>query len=146
MFVFDDAGIWNIGISEVHDGAALEIWHVKRLLLESYTTPFQLPEAIIKEFVYLTSVENVVCNTFSMLSVIKEIRIDTCLYAIKQSIYEFVVATNRNTLISIAEVIVVMNKTNGQAFDDKSRQVCTFAPPLFFGISLNQCFVNVFTY
>ena len=82
MFVLDNAGIGNVGISEVHDGVTLEIWHVERILLESHTAPFQLSEAIIKVFVNLTSIENMVSNTLPILAIVKKIRINTCLNTI----------------------------------------------------------------
>ena len=78
-----------------------------------------------------------------MLAIIKEIDVDACLNALQETIDKFIESSHRNTLEAVAEVVVVVNEADGQSLDDKCRQVRAFASPLFLGISLNKCLVDI---
>ena len=47
-----------------------------------------------------------------MSSIVEEVCIDFCFYAIKKTVYQFVVAPNRDALILVVKIIIVMNKTD----------------------------------
>ena len=54
-----------------------------------------------------------------------------------------VVATYRNTLISVVKVVVIVGKAKRKPFYNKGRKLVTGALPLLFCIALNKLFVNV---
>lgn len=61
----------------------------------------------------------------------------------EQGFYELVIPSFGYSLIAIIEIVVVENQTNGEAFDNECWEICAFSPPLFFGISLYQSFVDI---
>ena len=146
MLVFDDASVRYIGIGEVHDGITLVVGHVKRFMFETYTTPLQLSEAIIKVFVNFASVQNMFSNALPILTILEEVGVDTRFNTLEQTVNELVESPHGNALEAVAEIVIVVNKTDGKTLDNKCRQIRAFTSPLLLCIAFNQCFVNVFTY
>ena len=63
----------------------------------------------------------------------------------EQAVNQFVVATYRDALILVVEVIVVEDESYWQALDDEGRQVGTLTPPLLLGITFDESLVDIFT-
>ena len=77
---------------------------------------------------------------------IEEIHIRHYINASEQTINQFIITTDRNTLEAIVEIVIIVNETYWQALDNKGRQFAAFAAPLFLGITFNQYLVDILTY
>ena len=56
-----------------------------------------------------------------MLTVVEEINIELYVYTFKQAIDEFIETTYRYALEAVVEIIIVVNETYWETFDDKGR-------------------------
>src|SRR5699024_1054117 len=53
------------------------------------------------------------------------------------------VPAHRDPLVTVVEVVVIVGQPDGQAADDKGRQVGSLLSPLLLSVALNQLFVDV---
>ncbi len=75
----------------------------------------------------------------------EEIDVDEGIYAGEEAFNEFVVTANGDTLVGVIEIVIVIDKADGQAFDDERRQLATLAAPLLLSIFLDECFEDILT-
>ena len=75
----------------------------------------------------------------------KEIAFQPGFNTVQQSLDQYIVSADRNTLVFIIEIVVVEHQADRQTFDDECRKFRTFSSPLFFGVSLDQCLVDIFS-
>src|SRR5690606_16191364 len=112
-------------------------------MVESQTAVFEAAETIVKIFVNLSGIYNFVGQGFQFLAVFEKVHTQSYLTSFKKSFREFIIPTNRNTLIFIVEIIIVIGKPHRKSFDDEGWQFCGFSSPLLFGIAFNQFVVDV---
>ena len=61
---------------------------------------------------------------------------------VEDSLNDGTVAFGRDSLVTGAVVVVVVVKTQRKAFEDRGRKFARFAAPMFFGISVEEGFVE----
>ena len=64
----------------------------------------------------------------------------------KQSINQFVVTSNRNSLISVIEVIVIEDHAHRQTLDNESWKILAVTSPLFLRVLLYELVENILTH
>src|SRR5699024_9639537 len=64
---------------------------------------------------------------------------------IQHLLHHFCVTTNRNTLVIIVEVIIIINQTYWKTLYNKSRQFSTWSTPLLFSIPFDQLLIDIST-
>ena len=101
---------------------------------------------IVKIFIYGASVDYFFRYFLVFIKADVIVTVKFYIYAFKHFFDYFVVAADRYALISVVKVIVIVGITYRQAFNNKSRQFCTFSAPLFFGIAFNKFGINICTY
>ncbi|MNJ51213.1 hypothetical protein D3C77_465110 [compost metagenome] len=74
---------------------------------------------------------------------IKKIDVQLHLDAFQHLLDNRPITADRNALIAVIEVVVVIGEADGEAFDDEGRQVFGRSPPLLLGIAFDQFFVYI---
>ena len=75
----------------------------------------------------------------------EEVDVGEGIYASEEALNEFVVTANGDALVGVVEIIIVIDKANGQAFDDERRQLAALAAPLLLSIFLDEFFEDILT-
>ena len=104
------ASIRYITVSIVHHGITLIVDAVNRFLLEINGPILQHAEFIVIKLIYLACEDYLVCQTIPARPIFEIINICQHLNTFKKTSYQFIVATNRNTLIFVIEIIIIENK------------------------------------
>lgn len=92
MLVFDDPGVGNFALGEIHYGDALIVGGVERFVFEAQRAVLQLSESKIVVFVDAARENDAVAEAFPVRAVGEEIGVAAHLDACEQSVHEFVVA------------------------------------------------------
>lgn len=119
MFVFDHSGVRDILVGVVYDGISLIVRAVQFFFLEIDSPVFQFPEPVVVEFVYFPGKDYLFGYLLPMFPVFKEIGVRDDFRAVQQPFDELVVASDRNALVLVAEIIVVIYESYRKPSDDK---------------------------
>ena len=112
--MFDDPGVGNFALGEIHYGDALIVGGVERFVFEAQRAVLQLSESKIVVFVDAARENDAVAEAFPVRAVGEEIGVAAHLDACEQSVHEFVVAADGDTLPAVVEVVVVEGERTGR--------------------------------
>ena len=143
MLVFNYAGVSHVGSCVVDHGVALMVWLVECLGLEAHGAVFELAEAVAVKLVDFSGEYNLVGDGLPAGAVGEEICVQPYLHAVKQTVNQAVVASDGDALIGVVEIVVIKGHAHRQTADDERRKLGTFAPPLLFGVALDELLVDV---
>ena len=141
--MLDDACVGNRCLSIVDHGIPLVIRLVDDLFFKIHGAKVKSSKTITEKLVNLTGIDNFVGQGFPISAVIKKIRIRSSLHPFKQSIDQFVVASDGYTLKTVVEVVVVKDKSDRKSSDDESGQFCTLASPLLLRVAFDESLIDV---
>lgn len=113
---------------------------------ERNSSPSKLRKFVVKRLIHCTSINQFV-GIFLPVSIFRIEEVNTCLALnnFEQSINQLIIASYRNALILVVEVVVIEDYANRQTLDDKCLQLLTVMSPLLFCILLDELVENVFT-
>ena len=105
-------GIRHLTLGIIHHRITLVIRLVDNFLLETDGAVVELAKLIAVELIYFACEDYLVCDALPIRSILEEIYISMGLDAIQQTIYQLVVATHRDALVLIIEVVIIEDETN----------------------------------
>ena len=143
MLVLDDSGERNLTLGVVHDCNSLMIRSVENFRLETHRAVLEGAETVAEIFVYLASEDNPVRNGLPLLSVVEEIHPGQDVAAFEQAIGQAVVASLRDSLPDVVEVVVVEHEPDRKTADDEWGKLRARPSPLLLGVALDQLLVNI---
>ena len=143
MLVLDAARVGHVVAGVVDDGIALVVGHGQCFFLESYGAILQFAEAIVEVLIDFPREDDLVGQSLPVAAITEEVSASPGLNACQQSVDQAVVASRGNTLVEVVEIVVVIDQSHGQTLDDEGGQLSALAPPLLFGIFLDEPFVDV---
>ena len=144
MLVLDDACVGRFAVGIVDHGVSLEVGNaLQQFVFEAQAAVLQVSAGIVEVSINASGIEGTVsqCGKFGTVLQI----VDACTYfdTFEQQSDEAVVASVRDALIGIVEVIVVESEAERKPLDDEGRQFGSGTSPLLFGISFHQILVDV---
>lgn len=131
MLVFDHPGVRHFTFCIVDYGISLIIAAILDFCFKMNGPVFQFSEAVLIEFVDGTGENNLFCLCGQFIPMCKEIAFQPGFNTVQQSLDQYIVSADRNTLIFIIEIVVVEHQADRQTFDDECRKFRTFSSPLF---------------
>ncbi len=152
VLVLYDAGVGLVVAGVVDYGIALVVGAVLHAGLEADGAPVKAAQTVTEILIYGAGIDQRIgyvtpagCIGAAGLGAgrCEEVCIGTALHTVKQAVNQPVVAALWYALIFVVEVVVVIDQTDGQALDDECGQVLAGAAPLFLGIVLYECLVDV---
>ena len=152
MLVLNAPCVWHICRGVVYHSISLIIRHIIFLVLKSKTAIVKFAVLIRVELVNLSCKYQFISKTSPIphigliITIAKEIQSYHRVTSFQQTINQLVVSPDRNTLVSIVEIIIVKYESHWQAFYDKRRKVNAFPTPLLLGIFLYKNLVDVPAY
>ncbi len=139
MLVFDDARIWCLGIGIVEHRIALEIGYApQEFVLEPQRAELEFSKPVIEKGVDRTCIDHPVGHRKKSIFVGKKVGLQPHLCTFEQFFEERGVASNRNTLESVVEVVVVEGEPQRHAAQHEGRNLVGRSTPLLFGIALDE--------
>lgn len=66
--------------------------------------------------------------------------------AFKETVNDHIVTANRNSLVQIIEIVIIIGIAHRKSLDDKSRKCCAVSSPLFFCVAFYQFFIDLAAY
>ena len=99
--------------------------------------------AIVKIFINHTGIHDLLEHIRMLLTVCKKVGLQHHIDIVEQLLYHLRIATDRNSLISVVKVIVIISKTQWKPPDNKSRKLLTVPPPLLFRIAFDQLLIDI---
>ena len=143
MFVLDDAGEGFLGRGIVHHGIALVVGRIEPLMLKSHGAPLEFTQPVVKILVDGSRKQNVRGQLLQFSALTDKVNTRTHRNILEQGIGELVVASDGYALVTVGEIVVVIDQSDGQPPDDEGRQLGAGATPLFLGILLDECLIDV---
>ena len=141
--VLDDPGPGNLVAGVVHNRVSLVIVRFKHLCFETHRTVLQLAKRIIKVFIDRAGKDQPVVAARMLLHVFLPGDAKQRRHSRQEFFHNLRVSSDRNPLITVVEIIIVIGKTHGEPPDNKCRQVSAFPAPLLFGIILHQLLIYI---
>jgi len=143
MLVLHDASVRYLQTCVVHDGIALIIVGRHSLLFKVQTSVFEMSQFIAEELVNTPCEDYVTGQMVEIIPISEIIAVGSAFHPIKQSFNKLVVASHRNSLPCVIEIIVVIGEAHRKPSNDGGWQFAAWAPPLFFGIAPYQFLVDI---
>ena len=143
MLMFDHTCIRHFTIGIIDNRIPLIIVTVKCLRLKSHRTILKRSESVTKIFIDHPRKYDLVCNIRILSTKFKKVCSRKNIRFFKHFFHDRSIAADRDSLISVVEIIVVIHKTKRKPLNDKCRKFRTFSSPLLLCISLDQFFVNI---
>ena len=109
MFNYADGGYLGRGI--VYHCVVLIVVHVNNLIFKTYRTVFKITQPVLEKFIYCASVDSFCCDTRTLFDESKIIGIQLYLRIFQQLFNYLRVAAHRYSLITVAEIIVVVSES-----------------------------------
>lgn len=127
----------------IYDGVALEVAGWQEFVFKSEATVFQLAVLVFEEGVDRAGVDDVVITPDPFIPVGEEIDAGFDSNSGEKFLKDRRVASDRDALIAVAEVVVVVGQADREAFEDTGRKFARGASPLFGRISFDKDFVDL---
>ena len=141
--VLYDACIWSLAVGEVHHSHTLVVTPLYALVLKTQSSVLQLAVAVVEVAVYLARIDNLLGNRLPMLSVIEEVAVQLDIRPLEKFGNKVIIATSRDALISIIEVVVIECKADRKATDNICREVSTISTPLLLGLAFDKSVIYI---
>ena len=122
------------------------IFLIQHFCLEFQTSVFQLAKTVVVERINGSCIEDFFSQFVVFLPVFIVIHAGLYIAAFKKFLDKHIIASDRDSLIQVVKVIVVIGESHRQSLDNECRQIFTVSSPLFFCIAFHQFFVNIFSY
>ena len=143
MLMLYDARIGNLILRIVYHRIALIILDIQYFRFKTQAAVFQCAEAFLKIPVDHAGKDTLFCQAVIIRPIRKIIHAGTHLCPLQYFFHHGRKPADRDALIQIVEIIVIIYKTHRQPADDKGRQFRAFPPPLLFRITLYQFFIDI---
>ena len=141
--MFNNPGERNLAVCIIDYSITLIVADFEMFILETEGTVFKTAQTVIKESIKGTGINDMVRQRVKPVTVRQIIFIQSDLCTGKHAADHFGISTDGNPLIQRIEVIIIKRKANRKSSDDKGRKLGTRAPPLLFGVTFDQFFIDV---
>ena len=145
VFVLDDARVRDFALRVVDDGDTLMILLLQALRLEVQAAVLELAELVIEILVNRARVDDLPGHGLIGGALLEVIHTGADFNAVEQGFDQLVIATDRDALVAVVEVVVVERVADRQALDDEGWQLRAAAAPLFLRVALDELRVDVRT-
>ena len=158
MLVFDHPGIRNLTLRIIHHRITLVIVAAhKCLCLKLKGSVFQVTQTEIKVLIHhacinhlIIGISCMICHTDMSVLLLLRCKLligDTCLYldSTQHILYHYGIAANRNPLIPVIEIIIIIGEAKRQSLDDKGWKFFAVPAPLLLCIPLHQLLIDILT-
>ena len=143
MLVLDDAGPGDFAFVVVDDGDALVILFVKQFAFEAEGAVLELAELEVEERVDRSAVDDALGDIGLLGDQILVFDAGAHFDAFQHVGDHLRVAADRDALVAVVEVVVVIGEAAGEAFDDGGGQILAIAAPLLLGVALDELLEDV---
>ena len=141
--MFDHTCIRHFTIGIIDNRIPLIIVTVKCLRLKSHRTILKRSESVTKIFIDHPRKYDLVCNIRILSTKFKKVCSRKNIRFFKHFFHDRSIAADRDSLISVIEIVIIVNKSEWQTFDNKCRKFCTLSSPLFLCITLDQLLIDI---
>ena len=138
VLVLDDAGVGDLALGVVDHGHALMVGLVEGLGLEAQAAVLQRAQPEVVERVDGAAVDRLGGDIGLGGGQLLVLHAAAHLDALEHVGDHLGVAAHGDALVAVVEVVVVVGKTAGEAFDDAGGQVAAVAAPLLLGVALHE--------
>ena len=146
MLMLDDTRPWNLAFRVVHDRVTLMVLFVEQFALETQGSILESPELVIIVLVNWTAVYDTLGDIGLRGNEVAVFGVEPNLDIAKHTLDHACVATHRNALPPVVEVIVIEPEAAWQALDNARRQILAITPPLLFRIPLDEFLIHIPAY
>ena len=145
MLMLYYSGELNISFSVIYHCITLIVVGIKSFILKVYSSILQYSKFIIKELINHSGIYSFISYIRIFLYEISVLGICSYFYTLKKLFNYSGISSNRNTLVSVIEIIIVKCKSQRQSLYNKCRKFLGISAPLLFRISLYKLFVYIFS-
>ena len=146
VLVFDDAGEGDFAFVVVDHGDALIVLDRENLRFKTDAAIVERPVDVVEVGVDGAREDHLVRDGFEFGLLFEEVGIKAHFNAVEHLLDHSGVAVLGDALESVSEVVVVESEAHRQASDDRRGKIAAVAPPLLFGVSLDEDAVDVFAH
>ena len=143
MLVLDNSCIWCLSVRIVHNSNTLIVLLVKNLCLKSYCSVLKLAEAVAEVLIYRACINNGLSKLVVVRLVLKIINACLNVTALKELVNDNIIASDRDTLVQIVKVVVVIYKSYRKSLDYERRKILAVSSPLLLCVALNKLLVYI---
>ena len=143
MLMLYNSGELHISFSVVYHCISLIIVGIKSFILKVYSSILQHSKLIIKELINHSGIYSFISYIRIFLYEISVLGICSYFYTLKKLFNYSGISSNRNTLVSVIEIIIVKCKSKRQSLYNKCRKFLGISAPLLFRISLYKLFIYI---
>ena len=141
--MLDDSRPRSLAARVIHDRIPLVIRYVQLLRLKPDGPVLQMPEAVIKILIDRPRIDDL--PELSRILFCKCPIIDSCHYwHTGQELFDHLrISADRDALVAVIEVVVIVGKPKRQPPDDEGRKLRTRTSPLLLCVFSDQFFVDI---
>ena len=143
VLVLDHTCVRDFPVRIVYNRIALVVLAVQNLCLKTHGTVLQRAQLVVEILVDHTCEDNLLRNVRILFPEFKEIHACPHICIGKHLLHNRCISPDRDSLISVIKIIVVINEPARQSLDNKCRELGAFSAPLLLRISFDQLLVNV---
>ena len=141
--VLDDSRPRSLAACIIHHGISLEIRHVQLLRLKPDGPVLQMPEPVVKVFVDRPRVNHLPILPGILFRECPVVNPRHHRNARQKLLNHLRVPADRNPLITVIKIVVVIGKPKRQSPDDEGRQLRARTSPLLLRVFSDQFFVDI---
>lgn len=135
MLMLNHPRIWRFTIRIIHYCHTLVVFFLQHLSFKAKTAVLKLAETEIKIGVNRSRIYHPVSHRLISFPIPVKIRIKQNIGICKQFVYDCIIAINRDSLVTVIKVIIVIGKPDRKPLDNKGRQVFADLCPTAFPYS-----------
>ena len=143
VLMFDNACERGFAVGVIDHRSALIVGLRELLLLEAERAVLQLAVSVVVETVKFTRIEHLFGHSIELLAVVEVVGVEAHLNTLQKSVDQRIIATYRDTLIGVVEVVVVALEAEWQAANNPRRKLTARSTPLLLGVALDKFFVDI---
>ena len=146
MLMFNDSRIRHLIFCIVDHRISLVVLHIQDLRLKPEAPVFQFSKAVI-----IVSVDHAgKYDVFRLFRKDFPVRKEIChkphLSFFQHALDDLRITADRDSLILVIKVIIIIDIAHRKSPDNKAWKLCGASSPLLFCITLDQLFINIFSY
>lgn len=140
--VLSAAGIWLVVSGKVDDWVVLITVHLHPLIVEAERSIFELSKLEGEVFVKASGVDDVVRHRVPFFLVFEVIHAGFDVDFFQKVLNPLGITADWKSLPGVVEIIVVVLKSERQAFDDAGRKLFAISAPLLLGVAFDELLID----
>ena len=143
MLVFDHTGVRNFALRIIDNRITLIVLTVEHLCLKPHGTVLKSAQLVSEILIDLPCKDDLLRYVRILFPEFKEVYTRAHLCPCQHLLHDRRVPPDRNPLISVIKVVIIINEPARKSLNDKCRKLRALSAPLFLRVALDQFLINI---